>query len=373
MDRVSGRLKCHNGRDYHTQGTASGSMADSVSVSALVVALIGAGAAIAAAFFAARAQQRVVRLTASLGEQRAESDARRSYEYEARKRLYSVYEPLRVRLLDCTDNAVRQIVDLVGRPGPGRPGYSSAEYRLKAAIYYLLAPLVVSRMIERRLTLVDLGLDARIHTEFMLAQAICRSLSDEFRAAQLDPMLRYTPYVQGWREKRQECPQRFRRQGLPLGRLNTALDELLVIRPEDVETLTTFGEFEPLLAELDDDDVRSGPGAARDLFFEFDPVSRPVLWRVLIIQALLYWCFQKVVFGEGLPDLADLEGAFTASDMHARLLAALQSRPDVAAVESLDTTTRVAVAYVTDRLAPGLRRVQLLAAAPRVLPAAGNA
>ena len=31
-------------------------------------------------------------------------------------RLYNVYEPLRVRLLDCTDNAVRQIVDLVGRP-----------------------------------------------------------------------------------------------------------------------------------------------------------------------------------------------------------------------------------------------------------------
>ncbi len=105
-------------------------MADSLSVSALVVALIGAGWGIAAAFIAARAQQRVVRLTASLGEQRAESDARRSYEYEARKRLYNVYEPLRVRLLDCTDNAVRQIVDLVGRPGPGRPGYSSAEYRL---------------------------------------------------------------------------------------------------------------------------------------------------------------------------------------------------------------------------------------------------
>ena len=348
-------------------------MADSLSVSALVVALIGAGWGIAAAFIAARAQQRVVRLTASLGEQRAESDARRSYEYEARKRLYNVYEPLRVRLLDCTDNAVRQIVDLVGRPGPGRPGYSSAEYRLKATIYYLLAPLVVSRMIERRLTLVDLGLDARIHTEFMLAQAICRSLSDEFRIAQIDPMLPYSPYVQGWREKRQECPQRFRRQGLPLGRLNTALDELLVTRPEGVETLTTFGEFEPLLASLDDDDMRSGPGAARDLFFETDPVTRPVLWRVLVIQVLLYWCFQKVVFGEGLPDPAELEQAFTASEMHARLLAALQSRPDAAAVESLGTTTSVAVTYISDRLAPGLRRVQLLAAAPRALPADGNA
>jgi hypothetical protein len=158
-------------------------------VTALVVALIGAASGISGAAIAFRAQLRVARLTASLGEQRAESDGRRSYEYEARKRLYSAYEPLRVRMLDCTDNAVRQIVEIVYAPGPGRPGYSSAEYRLNATVYYLLAPLVIARMIERRLTLVDLGLDEGIHTEFVLAQAICRSLADEFLAAELDPLL----------------------------------------------------------------------------------------------------------------------------------------------------------------------------------------
>jgi hypothetical protein len=98
-----------------------------------------------------------------------------------------------------------------------------------------------------------------------------------------------------------------------------------------------------------------------------------MLWRVLVIQVLLYWCYQQVVFGEGLPDLADLEQAFTASDMHARLLAALQSRSDAAEAESLDTTTRVAVAYFTDRVAPALRRVQLLSSTPRKPPARGNA
>lgn len=59
-------------------------------VTALVVALIGAASGIGGAVIAFRAQLRVARLTASLNEQRAESDARRSYEYEARKRLYSV-------------------------------------------------------------------------------------------------------------------------------------------------------------------------------------------------------------------------------------------------------------------------------------------
>jgi hypothetical protein len=96
-----------------------------MSVSALVVALLGAASSIAAAVVALPAQQRVARLTAALGEQRAESDARRSYEYEARKRLYAVYEPLRLRMLDCTDNAVRQIVDIVESAGPRTsPGIS---------------------------------------------------------------------------------------------------------------------------------------------------------------------------------------------------------------------------------------------------------
>ncbi|HEY6787930.1 MAG TPA: hypothetical protein VI365_11525, partial [Trebonia sp.] len=199
----------------------------------------------------------------------------------------------------------------------------------------------------------------------VLAQAICRSLADEFRAAGLDPLLTYSPYVEGWREKRQECPQQFRRQGLPLGRLNTALDMLHVTRPEGEETLTTFGEFEPLLRDLDPDDLRSGCGAARDLFADFDPVTRPVLWRVLVIQVMLYWCFQNVVFGEGLPDPEELRDAFTASSMHARLLDALQSRPDADKAENWNTTVNAAVSYLTDRLTPALQRVQALAAVNR--------
>jgi hypothetical protein len=335
----------------------------SVSV-AVVVALIGAVASVLAAVISVRAQQRVLRLKASLDQQGAELGARRAYEYEALKRLYNVYEPLRMRMLDCTDNAVRQVMDMVGRPGRGQTTDSSPGYRIKTSVYYLLAPLVVARMIERQLTLVDLGLNERIHTEFVLAQAVCRSLADEARAAQLDPELPYSPYVDGWQEKRLACPQRFRRQGLPLGRLNTALDVMHVTRSEGVETLTSFGEFEPILNGLDVDDVRSAMGAARDLFLEFDPATRPVLWRVLVIQVLLYWCYHQTVFGEDLPDLTGLEQAFTASEMYATLLTELQSRPDVQTFESLATSTKVATAYFRDRVAPALQRVQRLDASP---------
>jgi hypothetical protein len=157
-------------------------------VIAVVVALIGAVSGIAGTVISVRSQRRVTYLSSSLEEQRAESDARRAYEYEARKRLYEVYEPLRLRLLECTDNAVAEMDRLVGQAGPGRPGFSSAEYQVTAAVYFLLAPLAVSRMIERRLTLVDLSLDKRIYTEFVLAQRICRSVSESPPAAALHPL-----------------------------------------------------------------------------------------------------------------------------------------------------------------------------------------
>jgi hypothetical protein len=60
-------------------------------------------------------------------------------EHEALRRLYNVYEPLRIRMLTCTDNAVRQIIDMAGRPGRGQTTESSPEYRLKATIYFLNA------------------------------------------------------------------------------------------------------------------------------------------------------------------------------------------------------------------------------------------
>ena len=334
----------------------------------VVVALIAAGAGILGSVFAGliarSAQVRVARLTAALEEKRAESDAWRAYEFEARKHLYDVYEPLRVRLLACTDNAVSQIVDIVGRPLTGDTTESSPGYGLKAAMYYLLARLVVARMIERQLTLVDLGLDERIHSEFVLAQAICRTVADEAHAAQIAPVLPYSPYVPGWREKREECPQRFRRQGLPLGRLNTALDLLHIARPGGPETLMTFGEFEPLVDSLDMADLRTGPGAARDLIVDFDPISRPVLWRVFVIQSLLYWCFQQTVFGQPLPEDADLEREFNASNAHKRLIEAVESRPDADKVEPIATSVIVATTYFKERVLPGMRRAKLLARSP---------
>jgi hypothetical protein len=326
---------------------------------AVVAAIVAAIASVGAATISVFGQRRTQRIAADLEKHKAEDDARRSYEYDARKRLYEVYEPLRVNLLESSDRAARQVLNILRSPSQSEMTQSSPQYRHAATAYFLLAPVVLARMIERRLTLVDLGLHAGIYREFVLAQAIYRSLSDDAVLATMDPALDYTPYVPNWRELRQSQPERYRRQGLPAGRLDTALDALLVSR-EGVDTVMSFGEFELQLEALPVDDVSSGCGAARDVFFEFDPRKRPVLWRILVAQMHLYWCFQETVFGAAsTTNFATLESTFGASDTCREISGAMDND---SAMEPFHVTARVAANYVRDRIGPSTRLADRLRA-----------
>jgi hypothetical protein len=299
-------------------------------------------------------------LKAELGEQKAEADARRAYEYEARKRTYEIYEPLRIQLLDAIGSALRQMTDILIPPPHRQTSASSDGYVVKATTYYLLSPIVLCRMVERRLTLVDLALDRQVHVEYALAQAVYHTLADDAFIARLAPELPYTPYVQGWRERRAICPQQFRRQGLPPGRCDTALDSLHITRAEGVDTLMSFGEFERVFDGVISTDVKSGPGAARDLFDDFAPATRPVLWRIMVIQSLLYWCIQQAVWDGQLPAPDHVAGTFAQSSVFRDLSARVESYGHGAPAESFDTTARVAADYFASRVAPSLERVDRL-------------
>ena len=302
-------------------------------------------------------------LKAELGEQRAEADARRAYEYEARKRTYELYEPLRIQLLESIGSAWRQMTDILIPPLQRQTSASSSGYVVKATVYYLLSPIVLCRMIERRLTLVDLALDQQVHVEYALVQAVYHTLADDAFISTLAPALPYTPYVQGWRELRVVCPQQFRRQGLPPGRCDTALDALHITRAEGVDTLMSFGEFERVFDAVVPTDVKSGPGAARDLFDDFAPATQPVLWRTMVIQAMLYWCIQQTVWDGRLPGHGDIAGAFAESQICRELCGRLESYPEPSAQESFGTTARVAATYFASRVSPSLERVNRLARA----------
>ncbi len=76
---------------------------------------------------------------------------------------------------------------------------------------------------------------------------------------------------------------------MPRGRLDNALDALIIN-----DHIISFGKFEEMFNSIQDGDVNSSLGTAKDLFFEFDPNKRPILWRILVTQALLYRCILEL-------------------------------------------------------------------------------
>jgi hypothetical protein len=261
-------------------------------VIALIVAVLNSVFAWRNQRDAARNQQDLEVLKTELTATSAERNARRDYEYEARKRLYQQYEPLRFRLIESSDSAMAQITSLAERAREGDlapSGWLSRDsYYLKATIYQLLQPCAIYKLMEQRLTLIDLQLDQVLYAHYVLGKAIYTAYTDDFLFAALSGF-EYTPYVPDWRERRMEDPRVFRRQGFPRGRLDNALESLIY-----QDNVTSFARFEKELETVEENDVSGGLGTARDVFFEFHPGTRPVLWRILCAQYFLYKCIRDM-------------------------------------------------------------------------------
>jgi len=237
------------------------------------------------------AQSAVETLKNQLAKERSRDDARLEYEYHARQRLYEQYEPMRFQLLEAAETAKCQIETMseqsLDHDFQRLGSTPTGNYWLLGTIYHLLHPAAVFRIAQRRLTLVDLRIDLAINIEYTLAKKAYLVLSHDARMADV-ASLPYTPYVDEWRQKRELNPAQFRRQGLPLGRLDNAIGTLLVKAGEPGERIATFGEFEAQFTNVAVEDVSGPAGAARDLFGGFNPTTKPVLWRLLLAQFVMY-------------------------------------------------------------------------------------
>lgn len=308
-----------------------------------------------------------------LAERRSEADAWRSYRFSALTRLYEVYEPLRFQLAGTSAQSANRIISLLTQDVSPRQDQESPRYRLRSTIYYVLVPSALFRLMEHRLTLVDLRLDPKLNAEYFLIHSVCTSFTHDALLAGLHPKLAYTPYVSQWREKREVDPRTFRRQGLPLGRLDNSLDALITTEAGG-QRLATFGEFEERLRQVSDDDVSSGLGAARDLLSDFRPSRRPVLARILVVQLLLYAALRRGLYEEKADYLSlvtnALESVSHVADLFALHEPALTSdgpkrhwlnEPDDEERHSVCEALEPALQYIRDRVLPEVHRI----AAPR--------
>ncbi len=224
-------------------------------------------------------------------EERSENDARRSYEFEARKRLYSEYEPLLFQLLESADVALHRIQSLARTAKNGdlnENGWlSHFEYYFKSTIYMVFAPVAIYQIMRKKLTLVDVTVDKSIGLRYKLAKQLYVSFTDDYEFAKLHRGIDYKADLNDSGKLRNDNPVKYWKQGLPMGLLDKTIELLIGKDKDGKEYLISYGEFDrKVTADWADKTVE--PYSARDVFLLFHPKNRPVLWRLLVTQSVIY-------------------------------------------------------------------------------------
>jgi len=293
-------------------------------IAAIIAAVVAVGCAILTAITARSSQRKahehecrleefrqrldkdVKRVEAQLGDQSAERNARRDYEYEARKRLYAEVEPILFQLVELSEAALHRVYSLARTARHGNLSDSATswlrnetEYYFRSTLYALLAPTAAVKLLQRRITFVDLSVEKSIAKEYALAKRLLITFTDDFDVARCQPELKYdcNANLLGTAEGKpllRQSPEIYWRQGVVIGDLETCaeclLTEVVEGRPARVKS---YAEFE---AELEDPEARLSKAVrvVRYLFLRFHPARRPVLWRILVAQACIYHTFVQI-------------------------------------------------------------------------------
>lgn len=215
---------------------------------------------------------------ARIDREQKDRDALRAYRFDARKRLYEQCEPVLFQLAEAAENARGRIYGLArscrdGNLEPGGTGWLEKPegYYFLSTMYRLLAPVAVFRILRRRLTSVDLNVDARIKAQYELARVLYRSFRDAYELASQSPPLPY-------KHDTPPC------QGLLWGKLDNALEAMTPPDKDGQPQLISFGQFEALYGAPEGEPLRE----IAELFTKFHPTTHPVLWRMLVAQVQIY-------------------------------------------------------------------------------------
>jgi hypothetical protein len=147
--------------------------------------------------------------------------------------------------------------------------------------------MAIFRLIQRRLTFVDLNLDDDIAAQYRTAKALYYSWTDDFDFAELQPCLRYTPHSDIGLSVRNAEPAVYVQQGIPSGYLDRSVETLLTLDEQKTLRTVSYGEFERAFKDQENE-TRKANIVLVNALFNFHPASRPVLWRIFIAQSCLY-------------------------------------------------------------------------------------
>jgi len=283
--------------------------------------------------------------------------ARLDYQYEALKRLYLNVDPLLFQLVGQSEGSLHRIVSLARSTRAKRIQELLGEdgYYLRSTVYRLLAPLATLRLIQRKLTNLDLSLDSRVNIQYRLCEQVYYTFTDDFQFArggtgerdEVDGsrVLVYTPNEPDWKTHRSDNPQVYWRQGLPIGVLDQVIDAFAI--PEgDAYRIVNFGEFDDRLKN--DSAFKERMDLAFDIFLRFEPSKRPVMWRMLVTQYYLHKIIQRSANRTIKPEslLQNLEEIFKDDDLAALDWLQGNGHGDSEPSEGARTTSNVARTYL---------------------------
>ena len=176
----------------------------------LVVSLITAAGAAIQAWRTQRAQDeaaaQLAKLQSRLSDKNDAAKARRDYEYEARKRLYTELYPLAYQLQQAALHAQHRIKNLAlaargGWLADGEDNWLTGRdtYYFTVLVYSLIAPLALHELITRKLTQLDLALDQDLSRLHVIAYRAYEAMRSDFNF--LDPCyppIDFGPGVKGY-------------------------------------------------------------------------------------------------------------------------------------------------------------------------------
>jgi hypothetical protein len=216
-------------------------------------------------------RQHMVRLQAEIEASGRERDAQRDYEYDARKRLYEEIQPLFFQLSETASGTFDSIRHLQGFRGFRLMDRVDAPMTINTT-YRLIAPLAIVRLIQYRLTAVDLRLDAALRAQYRMARELVRTFSRGEQIAAITPAIEYA-----WTENN--------RQHLWSSTLEVVAEGLTIADGTRPARCMTYPEFEARY--LHDHELREATLPVRQWLCGATPRTKPVLWRLLIVQAYL--------------------------------------------------------------------------------------
>jgi hypothetical protein len=236
---------------------------------ALIASVTSLAVALTTAFFNRRSQGELEKLKASLAKTSGEETAKRDYEYDALKRLYTDVNPLLFQLREyCEGSAwrARRIIcgDIQVDDG----------HHLLTSGQRLCAPLVVAQELQRHLTAVDLRVDPVIRAQYIVSKELLWNLHGGWVMAKIEPCIDYSED---------------RREHLTFAQLQRLIDALTVEEPDGTRRPTKQSELEDAWKKQDPGVTRALTQFGR-LFSGASPTSKPILWRLLFAHA----CFMHV-------------------------------------------------------------------------------